>query len=125
MKLKSLFAAVVVTLLLASCGKKPADILSKGAWKLSALDTKGINLPDSMKTVFLSNSSFEFKKDGSYAVSMGSTSDAGTYTIDKDGKTMSAKSSKGAPDATYTLLEVTPEKVVMEDATAKYTVVPK
>jgi hypothetical protein len=123
MKLKSLFAAVVVTLLLASCGKKPADILSKGVWKLSALETKA-QIADSVKNAYLATATFEFKKDGSYSVS-GPNSDAGTYTVDKDGKSLMLKSTAGKSDDNFTIVELTPEKVVLEDANGKFTVVPK
>jgi hypothetical protein len=125
MKLKALFSAAIVALLIASCGKKPQDLLSAKTWKATSLDVKGSTpLSDSLKNAIMSTSSFQFMKDGSYVVNMG-REDKGTYTLDKEGKTMTTKSTNGGSDGSYTIVELTADKLVMEDNTAKITCSPK
>jgi hypothetical protein len=89
---------------LVSCGKKSADQLVK-TWQVSDIKTK-VKLPDATKTSMMANSTMIFTKDGHYTTTGGIGADEGTYTLDKDGKTLSTVSSAGKSNEVYTVDEL-------------------
>jgi hypothetical protein len=105
-----LFCALLTGVLLSSCGNKENDLVK--TWQVSDIDTE-TELADSIKSAMLLSSTLQFTEDGRYTSSGGIGADQGTYTLDKEGKTLSTISSAGRNSDVYTIEKLNKEKLVL------------
>ncbi len=101
MKSIKVFISVLLlaTGLLLSCKQNTTDDLAK-TWLVTDIHPT-VNLPDTLKSRLISGSEMTFTKDGKYTTTGGIGVDQGTYTVDKDGKTLSTVSQAGKSSAVY------------------------
>lgn len=100
-------------LILVSCGKNPQKQLAK-TWQVNEIETS-VNLPDSIKSQMISGSVMTFTSDGHYTASGGIGADQGTYTIDKDGKSLSTISEAGKSNSVYKIEKLSDDKLVLNN----------
>jgi hypothetical protein len=108
--LKSLSITLSVCLII-SCSQDKKDELAK-TWQISDIETE-TELADSIKKAMLLSSTLQFTEDGHYTSSGGIGADQGTYTVDKEGKTLSTISSAGRNSDVYTIEDLDKEKLVL------------
>ena len=119
MKMMKLFTAVllIATLAMVSCKGKSAKDLVVKKWGITEMSGKGVEeLPDSLKKKIYANATMEFMKDGKFISSGLDNSDKkGTYSVSADGKTMISSNEGDAVADTLNILEISADKLVMED----------
>lgn len=106
---RSLLILFIVGTALASCGKKSTDQLVN-TWQVTKIDTKA-KLPESVKNAMMADAKMIFTKDGHYTTTGGIGADEGTYTLDKDGKTLSTVSAAGKGTAVYSIDDLSDEQL--------------
>jgi hypothetical protein len=111
-KLKiNFYLLLVFGAVLASCGKNPEKQLAK-TWLVSDIETP-TPLPDSIKTQMISGSQMTFTKDGQYTSTGGIGADQGSYTLDKEGKSLSTISQAGKSNSVYTIEKLSDDELVL------------
>ncbi|QJD94525.1 hypothetical protein HH214_00880 [Mucilaginibacter robiniae] len=106
---RCLFLFFMVGAALTSCGKKSPEKLVN-TWQVTKIDTK-IKLPESTKNAMMADAKMIFTKDGHYNTTGGIGADEGTYTMDKDGKTLSTVSAAGKGSTVYTIDDLSDEQL--------------
>ena len=101
----------IIATLLSSCSRDVKEEIAK-KWQLSDIETE-TKLTDSLKDAILLSSTFQFTEDGHYTTSGGIGADQGTYTLDKEGKTLSTISSTGRNSDVYTIKDLDDDKLVL------------
>ncbi|HXH99283.1 MAG TPA: hypothetical protein VNI52_03365 [Sphingobacteriaceae bacterium] len=123
-KLKlSCISACLVLFMVASCGKDHSKQIAR-TWTVSDIEAS-TTLQDSVKTKMLSNSQMVFTKDGQYTANGGIGTDQGSYTLDKDGKSLSTMSDAGKGNQVYTIDKLTDDKLVLKNSGNTITCVAK
>jgi hypothetical protein len=101
----------IIATLLSSCSRDVKEEIAK-KWQLSDIETEN-KLTDSLKDAILLSSTFQFTEDGHYTTSGGIGADQGSYTLDKEGKTLSTISSAGRNSDVYTIKDLDDDKLIL------------
>ncbi len=113
--MKSILSLICfLAFIIVSCGNNQAKQLAN-TWQVTNIETS-TDLADSVKTHMLENSEMMFTKDGNYTTTGGVGADQGSYTLDKEGKTISTISSAGKTNSVYTIEKLTDEELVLENS---------
>jgi hypothetical protein len=106
-----LILVLLMGVFVVSCGKNHAKQLAK-TWQVADIQTQ-TTLPDSVKTQMLAGSQMVFTDDGKYTSSGGIGADQGTYTLDKEGKSLSTISQAGKSNSVYTIDKLSDDELVL------------
>ena len=104
------FTFFLCFILFACNGKKGADLVK--TWQVTGVETS-TDLPDSLRNAMIANSKMVFTKDGSYTTIGGIGVDQGTYTLDKDTRTLSTVSTAGKSNEVYTIDKLDKENLIL------------
>lgn len=116
MKFRNLFVIAFVLFIVTACGSKKDQLVGK--WNVSDMKVPGLNmddLPDEAKAEFekaKKESSFEFKKDGTFTATLAGETRSGTWELNEEATVLNTKSEEGE-DAAFDLKEFAKDKVVM------------
>lgn len=102
---------LLIGFVLASCGNNREKQIAK-TWQVTDVRTT-TELADSVKLQMMAGSQMVFTKDGKYTSSGGIGADQGTYTMDKNGKSLSTVSEAGKSNSVYTIDKLTDKDLVL------------
>ncbi|MBC7916155.1 MAG: hypothetical protein H7Y07_18780 [Pyrinomonadaceae bacterium] len=119
MKSFKLLFVLSIIFIIAACSHDKKDELIK-TWQVSDIETE-TDLVDSIKRAMLLSSTMQFTEDGHYTSSGGIGADQGTFTLDKEGKTLSTISTAGRSSDVYTINDLDSDKLVLVRGQTKIT----